>query len=533
MNRDRMTNRNRRSSPSDGGSGSGQNSPNQGGRERLRGRADNNEKSRGWFMRHKIFTFCFLPILVVLLVVSGIIVHALMNPVDVLTGQRQTSSESQSPADTSSAMPLGTDSPGASSTDLAGTAVPTDAPPDYQFPKDIVNILLLGTDTGLSRGTGIGRTDCCVLVSINQSTHQVSMISIPRDTYVKIYNQKNALSGMRNRVNTAYEFGGGSDKNGYQYAMNTVSRFLCNVPIDHCVVFDMDLVVGLINKMGGVTVNEQLNESFTFDGMQFSSGVHKLNGLEALTYARDRHHTSGGDLGRDNHQRDVMIALLDELKQQNKVSMIPTLYQQFQKNIKTDLDAQMILALAWIAKDVDTSGIANNSFTVPGTSLNINGGSFVIGDQQGKIDIMKKIFGTNAGLDFTIHSDETYNYLYGKIQSQFKAGITIVNEAKSLLANNAAYYTADQAAPLQAAINTWEAAYNKHDTDGMDDAQQDVETQYQILKAIVDANKAAAEPSSSPSIEPSDTPADTSSTEPTESPTDAPTDAPTDTPAAT
>lgn len=526
MDRGRMnTNRNRRHSASEGGGAPS--SPEQNGRGRQRAGADGNGPKKSWFLRHKIFTIV-ASVLLLTIVGGGVYFgRAVLFPESVLIIDR-TANPIPTEEPTENATTADTGTPGSTATADNATPAPTEEqPPVIDFPKDIVNILMLGTDTGLGREGMGSRTDSVMLVSINIKTSKVSIISIPRDTYVKIFNEKNKLAG-RNRVNATFAYGGGKDKNGIKYAMNTVSHFLGNVPIDHYVVFDMDLVIRLIRAVGGVTVDVQIKEAFTVGSIHLEPGVHKLDEYQALYYARDRHHTVGGDFGRVGHQQQVMVAVLKELKNQGKISMIPKLYQALGANVETDLSLDQIVALAWIAKGVDVDATMENGYTIPGSSMQIDGASLVIADQEKKIEILKKVFGANSGLYLKVYPDETKSYLTGIINKQFQSGQAIINSAKSLLANNKEYYSDGEAAPLKAAISAWEAAHKKNDTDGMADAQQDVQTQYDALKSIIDARKAAEteEPTETPTDEPTDAP----TTEPPE-PTPTPEPAPTPTPA--
>ena len=84
----------------------------------------------------------------------------------------------------------------------------------------------------------------------------------------------------------------------------------------------------------------------------------------------------------------------------------------------------------------------------------------------------------------------------------------IVNKARALLSNNAGFYTAAEAQALRDAIDTWQAAANSNDTDGMGSAAQDVQTEYTILMGLIDSRKMT------PTPEPTDTPTDEPATEP-------------------
>ena len=118
------------------------------------------------------------------------------------------------------------------------TPEPTMAPPDYEFDKNRVNILLLGADSSVERvNAGMNfRTDTMILVTVDFDDKKVDMISIPRDSYVRINRSETSF----NKVNAAFTFGGGAEKSGYSYAMTTVSDLL-GVKIDYYVGFGMNV----------------------------------------------------------------------------------------------------------------------------------------------------------------------------------------------------------------------------------------------------------------------------------------------------
>ncbi len=508
MDRGRMNGRNRRHAASDNGGAAA--SPERNNRQRRRG-SDNGSK-KNWFLRHKVFSIIVASILLVG-VASACVVAALASDKDILidTGARN---QTQEPDNGTPDSTDGNETDNPLTPDQTGIepTVTDEQPPAYLFSKDIVNILVLGTDTGYGREGEAGRTDCIILVSINQKTAEVSMISIPRDTYVKIYNEKNKVVG-ENKINVAYRYGmlksGGKKEVGIAYAVNTVGRFLSGnanglIPIDQYVVFDMDLVIDLVRAVGGVTIDVKFELSRKDgDPVNVKPGLQKLNAYEALAYARKRHGVAGGDLSRGQHQQEVMMAVLKEVKKKGSVTMIPNLYDAFVKNCYTSVTADMVPRLAWIAKDVNIETIKNR--TIKGKTLQISGGSYVIASQDindpdSKQAIIKELY----GIDVKVNSDETYSALYSSIQRKISAGQGLVDKANALLNNNKEYYSDSEAAALRSAIAEWNTAKKKNDIDEMADAQDDVQVQYDNLKALIDSRKSAE----------------------TEAPTEAPTDVP-------
>ncbi len=486
MNRDKNLCRGRRAAPADSGSGASPESKQpEGGQTDPKGGI----RKGNWFVRHKVLSIIMVSVLAVLLAAAGFIVNALADPFAGLVN-RNTPDVIPTPSSTDwTDFAAETDEP--ADTDAPATATPNPGPtdPGEVFTEDIINILVLGTDADAQRiKKGMNaRTDCIMLCSINRKTKAVSLISFPRDIYVKIYNAKNKAYA-RNRINTAFTFGGGLKKNGIPFAVNTVSQFLSGgkIPIDHYVLFDMDLVRKLIDAVGKVTVDVEIDAKI--NGVQFKKGPMELNGWAAIQYARDRHNTAGGDVGRVGHQQQVMIALLKKLKDTNTIlTKIPELYTAFTENITTDLSFEQIAKLAFIAKDIDIGAI--KQYTITGEFLTVNSSSMIVASQTKKQEIVKEVF----GLDVPIDSSWTKAKLQKEIEAKLSAGKDIVNTASNYLSSNAGYYTADEAAELQSAISTWRKYSQKNDPDNAADAAQDVQAQYDALKQIVEARKQAVQ----------------------------------------
>ncbi len=263
------------------------------------------------------------------------------------------------------------------------------------IPKDIINFLILGTDLDAVRlQAGMtGSTDCIMLACVNTKTKTLSLISIPRDTYVMLYDENNTPM-KRDRINAAYKAGGGLQKQGIEYAVNTVRQYLGGaVPIDYYALFDMDLAKELIDAAGGVTVDVDI--SADLGDVRLTPGRKKLSGAAALAYARDRHHTEDGDIGRVGHQRQILIALLKELQNKKDITAkIPELCEAFPGRITTNLDSlEDIMSLAFVAKDIDADAV--KQYTIDGTFQTADGMSVIVSDPGKKEEIIHEVFGVD------------------------------------------------------------------------------------------------------------------------------------------
>ncbi|WHY72058.1 LytR family transcriptional regulator [Fictibacillus enclensis] len=186
---------------------------------------------------------------------------------------------------------------------------------------DPLSILILGVD---ERQGDRGRSDTLILVTVNPKTNKMVMTSIPRDTRTEIVGK-----GTEDKINHAYAFG------GEKMAIKTVENFL-DVPVDYYVKVNMESFQGLVDALGGVTVdNERL--AFKYDGYNFPKGELKLSGKEALAYTRMRKEDPQGDFGRNARQRQVISAIINEGAQVSSVTKMGDILDVIGSNVKTNL----------------------------------------------------------------------------------------------------------------------------------------------------------------------------------------------------
>ncbi|MFC4663354.1 MULTISPECIES: LCP family protein [Oceanobacillus] len=214
--------------------------------------------------------------------------------------------------------------------------------------SDAVNILLLGVD---ERDGDVGRSDTMILLSLNPRTDSMLMLSIPRDTYVNIPDR-----GM-DKINHAYAFGEAAQTGGgTELSVETVEEAF-DLPIHSYVRVNMEGFQQGIDALGGVTV--QNSTAFSQDGHDFSEGNLTLNGEEALSYIRMRKEDSRGDMGRNERQRNVIVAAMDEAASFSSITKAGNILDILGNNVQTDLDMKRLQTLF-----TDYSGTRNNVETM-------------------------------------------------------------------------------------------------------------------------------------------------------------------------
>ena len=198
--------------------------------------------------------------------------------------------------------------------------------------KEPFSVLLLGVDTGDLGRTEQGRSDTMMVVTVNPTTDQTSILSIPRDTYTEIVGR-----GTMDKINHAYAFGGVS------MSINTVQNLL-NVPIDYYVEVNMQGVKDIVDTLGGVQVTPPL--SFDYEGYTFTEGqTVTLDGDTALAYSRMRYDDPNGDYGRQARQRQIIMAAMNKVASLSTITNYQGILGTLENNMQTNLTFDNMISI--------------------------------------------------------------------------------------------------------------------------------------------------------------------------------------------
>lgn len=244
----------------------------------------------------------------------------------------------------------------------------------YVRNTNIVNLLFLGVDYTDDRASmNLGeRSDMMLVCAVDTVTGKASLISLPRDTYAKIYHldsKGQVTKTDHNKLNTAYHFG---DEYSAENAMACIQTFMqmddqklgfdLDIPIYLYASINIDGIGPVADSVGGVDV------TLTYDIPDVGTAgqtVH-LTGDKAAVYIRDRHHDPEGDIGRASKEQSFMMLLAKKIKDRGIVNDIISLYTSLQKYVKTNLTTTQMVDFAKIMKNVDIDSI--QSYTIPGSS---------------------------------------------------------------------------------------------------------------------------------------------------------------------
>lgn len=349
---------------------------------------------------------------IVLIALSGVVLAAaaLITVFFIRVNNPASVFPDQTPAATAtanvSASPEATAQPGETATPAPATPEPTPTPipegvlldmSDAEFMKGRVNVLVLGIDKSVEReASGSFRTDTMILVSINFKTMDVDMISIPRDSYVKLYGKNGQLIDPIdpfNKVNAAFSLGGSLKYGGYESAKNTVSALFGGIPVSHYVSFDMNAVKLIVDAMGGVDYDVDIE--VTMDGRTLSPGMQHLDGQMVLDYCRQRKGSS--DVARSDRQQRILMAIFSQMKSTGQIANLPKIYRAVEDSIVTDLSFEQICSLSLIALRMDAGQLERHM--VDGAYQTVYKRSCWLVDNEKLVKLLHDVFGTTLTLD--------------------------------------------------------------------------------------------------------------------------------------
>ncbi|MBE7104175.1 LytR family transcriptional regulator [Bacillus cereus] len=208
---------------------------------------------------------------------------------------------------------------------------------DVEITKKPFTILIMGIEDYATDGKN-GRTDSLMFATVNPNSKKVSLMSIPRDSRVKIVGKN-----KEDKINAAHAYG------GEKMTIDTVEGFL-KVPVDHYIKIDFQGFKGIVDAVDGITVDVpfdfwERSDVDYYKKIQFKQGKQNLNGEEALAYVRMRKQDPNGDYGRAARQRQVLAAVAQKLNSASTVFKIKDLTAVVGKYIKTDIPISDGLAL--------------------------------------------------------------------------------------------------------------------------------------------------------------------------------------------
>lgn len=201
------------------------------------------------------------------------------------------------------------------------------------------------------------RSDVNILAVVNPTSHQILLVTTPRDYYVEI---PGISGGAKDKLTHAGIY-------GVDASMATLGA-LYNTEIDFYARVNFTSLVTMIDALGGVDVNSEYAFTTSEDSglvMNVVQGVNHFNGQQALAFSRERQNLDGGDFQRGKNQQAVITAMIKKAISPAILMGANGILESVSGNVDTNMSQEQIQTLiksqldspaAWNIKSLAAEG---------------------------------------------------------------------------------------------------------------------------------------------------------------------------------
>ena len=266
---------------------------------------------------------------------------------------------------------------------------------------DSYNILVLGHDRTAML------TDVFMIVNIDNTDNSITVMQIPRDTWISDHNGFHVATNKINATFSTYfnyhRYKEGMDTSeAYDAALASVADLLSKnlfINIDYSVIMDLDGFTQVVDILGGVEMYVERGFYYDYPGQGYISiepGYQTLTGKQAEAFVRFRAGYATADLGPQNAQKQFLVAMLDTAKSKlsiSNVDKLTSIAEAIVTYVDTDMSAADILFFAQSLLECDLANM--NMMTMPG---NLANGYYVM-NREAVLSILNTKFNDAYGED--------------------------------------------------------------------------------------------------------------------------------------
>jgi|GEM_PF-371004 len=284
------------------------------------------------------------------------------------------------------------------------TPVPQETDPLIRKIKqgEKISVLVMGYGGGNHDGGYL--TDTIMQIVFDPVKHAVSMINIPRDTWINVpvFGSKNGFWGKANSafayimnlsnsqgISNRYRFNSETPNSQIDAAAlltRDVVENITGVPVDYWAVVSFEGFRDFVDAIGGINVNVET----TFDDYEyprnddpaidpgimhihFDAGRQLMMGEKAIQYSRSRHSLQdGSDFGRSKRQMNVVAAVKEQVSKPDILLKTFPIMSALQGKIRTSLSFDQTLVLANYFRSSEGSSLLSNLIFAPFILSNAN-----------------------------------------------------------------------------------------------------------------------------------------------------------------
>ena len=211
-----------------------------------------------------------------------------------------------------------------------------------------------------------------IIAVVNPTTHQILLVTTPRDYYVEI---PGISGGQLDKLTHAGIY-------GVDASMATLAK-LYDTDIDFYARVNFTSLVQMVDALGGVDVVSEQEFNTSYDSgleMYVAQGVNHFNGQQALAFSRERQNVDGGDFQRGRNQQAVITAMIKKAISPAILTGANGILSSISGNVDTNMSQEQIQELiksqlnqpsAWNIKSMSATGTGDDQecYSSPGSIL--------------------------------------------------------------------------------------------------------------------------------------------------------------------
>lgn len=181
------------------------------------------------------------------------------------------------------------------------------------------------------------RSDVNIIAVVNPKTHQILLVTTPRDYYVTI---PGVSEGMYDKLTHAGSY-------GIDTSMATLGE-LYETEINYYAQLNFTALIEIVDILGGLDVVSEYAFTTSEDSgyvMDVQEGENHFNGVQALAFARERQNVEGGDLQRGKDQQAVITAMIKKMLSPTMLLKANSILETVGRNVETNVSQEQINAL--------------------------------------------------------------------------------------------------------------------------------------------------------------------------------------------
>lgn len=235
--------------------------------------------------------------------------------------------------------------------------------PNKEVTDECFSVLLSGTDT-TGKLNSTTRSDVNIIATVNPNTHQILLVTIPRDLYVKLYYGDGTDSG--NSMDKLTH----ASTNGLACSIDTIEHVF-DTDIDYYVRLNFTGLEKLVDALGGIVVESDYAFTSYAQTHTFQKGPNTMDGYAALIFARERYAFSDGDFQRSRNQIKVIQAIADKAMSVTMLTNYTGIMNSLSDVVTTNIPQEQMTSLVkmqlaemptWTFKSYNVTGTTGKEY---------------------------------------------------------------------------------------------------------------------------------------------------------------------------